>query len=339
MKTDTEKRKTKLNICFLNMVVSLFLLCGCGGAEAPIEKTAPIQRTVVNAEPLENNETEELIEPEEVQKKDGDYEVPEYRGSWFNRDASEGNGNVRLDLSSVSLGYIAVSVNSDTRIKFQVIKDGETYTYNVAKDGTPSVFPLQSGDGYYVFRVMQNIVDSKYAEIYHAERSVTIPDQFDPFLRPSDYINYSEESDCVAKAAEIASECDTALDVIDGVYAYICKTVKYDRELAKDIPNGYLPDVDSTMKTGKGICFDYASLAAAMLRSQGIPTKVIFGYVSPNDVYHAWNMIYTEETGWIAVKIQVSENDWNRFDLTFSANGADADFIGNGDHYSEVYQY
>ena len=331
-----------MRICFLlRSILSLVLLCGCETSEPPVMPVRSAFEAEVT-EPVRENavfETENQIVPEEAKEPAGAYETPEYRGSWFNGDAAEGSSNVRLDLSSASLGYVAVSVTSDTRIKFQVIKDDQTYTYNVAKDGTPSVFPLQSGDGYYVFRVMQNIVDSKYAEIYHAERSITIPDQFDPFLRPSDYIDYSEESDCVAKAAEIAAESDTALDVIDGVYAYICKSVKYDRELAKNIPTGYLPDVDSTMKTGKGICFDYASLAAAMLRSQGIPTKVIFGYVSPNDVYHAWNMIYTEETGWIAVKIQVSENDWNRFDLTFSANGADSEFIGNGDHYSEVYQY
>ena len=327
-------------VCFLH-TACLFLLCGCASAEVPssAERSTPAIVETADSELTKVTPETDLIDPEQETEEAGLYVTPEYRSSVFNSDASEGNGNVRLDLSSTHLGYVAVSVISDTRIKFQVIKDDLTYTYNVAKDGTPSVFPLQSGDGYYKFRVMQNIVDSKYAEIYHAERSITIPDDFEPFLRPSDYIIYSEDSDCVAKAAEIASVSDTALDVIDGVYEFICKTVTYDRELAKDIPTGYLPDVDSTMKTGKGICFDYASLAAAMLRSQGIPTKVIFGYVSPNDVYHAWNMIYTEETGWIAVKIQVSENDWNRFDLTFSANGADADFIGNGDHYSEVYQY
>jgi hypothetical protein len=76
-----------------------------------------------------------------------------------------------------------------------------------------------------------------------------------------------------------------------------------------------------------------------MLRSQGIPTKMIFGYVSPKDLYHAWNMFYTEETGWITVKFEVSADEWNRLDLTFSANGADAAFIGDGSNYADVYCY
>ena len=93
------------------------------------------------------------------------------------------------------------------------------------------------------------------------------------------------------------------------------------------------------MATGKGICFDYASLAAAMLRSQGIPAKVIFGYVSPNDLYHAWNVFYTKKTGWVSVEFKVDKNTWNRLDLTFAANGADNDFIGDGSNYSDVYYY
>ena len=76
-----------------------------------------------------------------------------------------------------------------------------------------------------------------------------------------------------------------------------------------------------------------------MLRSQGIPTKMIFGYVAPNNLYHAWNMFYTPETGWVTASFQVNPNNWNRIDLTFSANGADSSFIGNGSNYSDLYNY
>jgi transglutaminase/protease-like cytokinesis protein 3 len=93
------------------------------------------------------------------------------------------------------------------------------------------------------------------------------------------------------------------------------------------------------MDTGKGICFDYASLAASMLRSQGIPTKIIFGYVAPDNLYHAWNMFYTEESGWVTVSFEVSEDTWARIDLTFSAGGASDQFIGDGSHYTDVYSY
>ncbi|MBR4485156.1 MAG: transglutaminase domain-containing protein [Erysipelotrichaceae bacterium] len=140
-------------------------------------------------------------------------------------------------------------------------------------------------------------------------------------------------------AGEFAAASTDALDYIGKVYKYVCENVKYDKEKAETVKSGYLPKPDETLKTGKGICFDYASLTASMLRSQGIPTKVIFGYVSPDDLYHAWNMFYTKETGWVSVEFKVNEKEWTRMDLTFSANGSDQKFIGDGSNYADVYQY
>lgn len=232
-----------------------------------------------------------------------------------------------------------MSVVSDKRLKFQVIKDEATYNYDIASDGTPSILPLQCGDGVYRFRVMENVVDNRYAEIYSTSRDVVLSDEFQPFLRPNDYVNYSKDSDCVKKAQELADSSSDALTLVGSVYDYICTGVVYDYDKAASVKSGYLPTPDETMKSGKGICFDYASLAASMLRSQGIPTKLVLGYVSPNGNYHAWNMFYTKETGWVTVKFEVSGKSWVRLDLTFAASGADPDFIGDGSNYSDLYYY
>ena len=66
---------------------------------------------------------------------------------------------------------------------------------------------------------------------------------------------------------------------------------------------------------------------------------MVFGNVSPDNLYHAWNMFYTEETGWVTVDYKVKGGDWNRLDLTFSANGADGTFIGDGGNYADVRYY
>lgn len=274
-----------------------------------------------------------------AQSGGGTYKAPKFKGASFDAENAVGNGQVAIDLSSVSKGYVAVAGRSDKRLKFQVIKDAETYNYDIASDGRPSIFPLQCGNGEYSFKVMENVMDSKYAELYSTSMNVQLKDEFMPFMRPSDYVNYNKDSACVKKAAEIAAGAGTAMDVVSGVYDYICDGITYDSDKAKAVQTGYMPSPDETMATGKGICFDYASLAAAMLRSQGIPTKVIFGYVAPDDLYHAWNMFYTEETGWVTVDYEVNADSWNRMDLTFAANGADSDFIGDGSHYSDVYIY
>ena len=269
----------------------------------------------------------------------GGYAAPALSVSVFHRDKAKGEAGALLDLSAASDGYVGVSATSAGRLKFQVLKDGQTYTYDLKSDGTPSIFPLQMEDGMYTFRVLENVSGTKYAVMYSADETISIKDPYCPYLCASDYVSYTDDSACVKKAAELAAGAADANGVISAVYEYICAGVTYDREKAKTVQAGYMPVPDETLATGKGICFDYASLAAAMLRSQGIPCKVIFGYVSPNEVYHAWNMFYTEETGWITVGFEVKGGVWTRMDLTFSANGANADFIGDGSNYADVYYY
>ena len=77
-----------------------------------------------------------------------------------------------------------------------------------------------------------------------------------------------------------------------------------------------------------------------MLRSQGIPTKLITGYVSSggSELYHAWNMIWLEESGWITVEIKAPEHAWQRIDLTFAAAGRSA-LVGDGKGYADKEVY
>lgn len=262
----------------------------------------------------------------------------EYHDAEFHEDSAEGAGEVQVDLSCVSDGYFGVVAKSDSRLKLQVIKDDETYTYDI-EQGSEQIFPLQCGDGTYNIKVMKNISGNSYYELYVTSADVKLDDPLAPYLRPNVYADYSKDSDCVKTAAKMAGESGTESEFVDKVYQYICDNVKYDYDEAKTVQSGYVPDPDEVMETGKGICFDYASLAASMLRSQGIPTKIIFGYVAPDNLYHAWNMFYTEEKGWTTVEFSVDPGDWTRVDLTFSANGQNADFIGDGSNYQDVYQY
>ena len=268
----------------------------------------------------------------------GGYEIPPFRDAVFDESAAEGNAEALVDMSHVNEGYVAMRCVSDAKIKFQVLMDDLTFTYSVVT-GADQIFPLQCGSGHYIFKVMKNIEDKKYAELYKCEADVQIADPFDPFLRPSQYANYTESSACVQTAHSMAEAADSEEAFINSVYSFVCDNVKYDQEKAQTVQSGYLPVPDETMNSGKGICFDYASLAASMLRSQGIPTQIIFGYVAPDDIYHAWNKFYTESGGWQLAEFTVSGPDWNRVDLTFSANGASNAFIGDGSNYMEAYTY
>ena len=268
----------------------------------------------------------------------GGYTAPPMQTSIFDAQAAQGVGGVQIDTSHVSQGYVAASATGGSRLKFQVICGDVKYNYDLPNDGTPQCYVLQSGSGAYTFRVMQNTTEDKYAELYSTSADVQLESEFAPFLRPSQMVSYTADSQCVAKAAELAAQASTASGVVANIYAYIQNNIRYDTQKAETVQAGYLPDPDETLQTGKGICYDYASLAAAMLRSQGIPTKLITGYVQPGDLYHAWNMIWLEETGWITVKIEAPANSWERIDLTFAA-GASAAYTGDGTGYTDRLTY
>ncbi len=306
-----------LIICLL--ISSVFVcLPACGGGDAAGGAAA------------EAGEKDETVER---------YKVPKFRGASFHEDEAYGNDEVLVDTSRSDKGFFGIHCVSDKKIKLQVFKDDEVYTYDVVT-GKDQIYPFQLGDGSYTIKVMKNIADTKYSELYVTSVYVELEDEFDPFLRPSQYAEYTDESSCVLKADELAAESTDANDFITNVFNFVCKKIKYDKKKAETVQSGYIPDPDETLKTGKGICIDYASLAAAMLRSHGIPTKIIFGYVGEDgDLYHAWNMYYTKETGWVAVEFEVHEGEWNRLDLTFSANGSDSNFIGDGFNYMDVFQY
>ena len=312
------KRTAKyLIICLL--ISSVFVcLPACGGGDAAGGAAA------------EAGEKDETVER---------YKVPKFRGASFHEDEAYGNDEVLVDTSRSDKGFFGIHCVSDKKIKLQVFKDDEVYTYDVVT-GKDQIYPFQLGDGSYTIKVMKNIADTKYSELYVTSVYVELEDEFDPFLRPSQYTEYTDESSCVLKADELAAESTDANDFITNVFNFVCKKIKYDKKKAETVQSGYIPDPDETLKTGKGICIDYASLATAMLRSHGIPTKIIFGYVGEDgDLYHAWNMYYTKETGWVAVEFEVHEGEWNRLDLTFSANGSDSNFIGDGSNYMDVFQY
>lgn len=66
--------------------------------------------------------------------------------------------------------------------------------------------------------------------------------------------------------------------------------------------------MDDTLKTKKGICFDYAALMTAMLRSSGIPTRLDIGYAT--NIYHACISTYLDEQGWVDNVIKFDGKNW-----------------------------
>ena len=254
------------------------------------------------------------------------------------------NSKATVDASNLPLGFVSVSYTGgkDVRIKVQITKTGgTTYTYNLNNKGTAETFPLTEGDGKYTVKVFENTRGTKYAQAYSCSLDLKLTREFSPFLYSNQYVNFSDDSKVVAKAAELTKGLTTDLDKVTEIYHYVINNITYDYQLAATVASGYLPDVDAVLESGKGICFDYAAVMSSMLRSQNIPCKLIVGYAGT--VYHAWINVYIEGVGWVDHLIYFNGEDWSMMDPTFVSNGknnpAVLKYVGDGTNYTEKYAY
>ncbi|MDD2955848.1 MAG: transglutaminase-like domain-containing protein [Oscillospiraceae bacterium] len=249
-----------------------------------------------------------------------------------------------IDTSTSSDGYITASQSGGGKIKVQVEKDGVKYNYNLNNSGRSEAFPLQMGDGTYTVKVLENVGGNKYAVLKSTSFSVSLTSPLAPYLVPTQMVNYSDTSTTVTKAAELVTGKTTKPGKVESVYNYVVDNISYDANKAATVTSGYIPSVDSVLSAKTGICFDYAAVTAAMLRSQGIPTRLVTGYVSPANAYHAWNEVYLDEAGWVNVdQIYFDGSSWKRMDPTFASSGKSGSsilqYIGNGANYTKKYTY
>lgn len=259
--------------------------------------------------------------------------------SAFDADAAEGQNGALIDISRASEGYVGASATAQTRLKLVVAYGQYSQNYDLPADGTPIIAPLTSGNGTYLVRVMQNTTGNSYVELARAEAEVALDDEFAPYLRPNVYCAYSSGSACVSRARELVSGASNQGEALAAVCGWIVENITYDEDKAAQLSgqSGYVPDPDATLASGTGICFDYACLGAAMLRSQGIPTQIVTGNVSPGDIYHAWINVYIDGT-WASATFDVRANTWSLVDLTFAAGGSSA-YVGDGETYTPRYVY
>ena len=254
------------------------------------------------------------------------------------------SNNCVIDYSNTADGYVMVkfkkalgpTLKCVVTTGGQALNDGYKYTLSVNKY---QVIPLTEGNTAYTIYLLYE-VGGRYAMEMTLKVNVEMTDQFGPYLRPNQFVNYTKSTKVVKKAASITKNCKNDLAKVKKVYNYVIKNYKYDKKLAKTVKPGYVPNLNKIYKKKKGICFDYAALMSAMLRSQRIPTKLEVGY--SGDVYHAWISCYVDEIGWVDNIIEFDGKNWSIMDPTLAANNSASDvkkYVGNGKNYVTKYTY
>lgn len=110
------------------------------------------------------------------------------------------------------------------------------------------------------------------------------------------------------KAGEITSGARYQHEAVEMVMQYIRSTVSYSLQSSSNPAD--------VLRTGRAYCEGYANAAALMLRTIGIPAKVVDSYIPPGHMwgygqegsggYHAHVEVFYQDTGWISYDPQAT---------------------------------
>ena len=243
---------------FLCFLTALLLISGCAGKEDG--KKYPSEY-----EPSPSPKMSEL-------------RLPSSPGEQVAVDSS---GLVQIDYSNTSSGYLQAKLlhKPEKRMRLQITKDGVgNIAYDFTKENEYETFPFEQGSGTYLVKVLENRSGKTYTITLTLSVDVKLENERIPFLYPNQTVNYDSHTAAVKKAFDLTKDDDTVLKRIATLYNYVVDNISYDSKKAKEVEDIYvLPVVDETLESKKGICFDYAALLAAMLRSQQIPTRLVTG--------------------------------------------------------------
>ena len=95
---------------------------------------------------------------------------------------------------------------------------------------------------------------------------------------------------------EMCAEAESDEEKVMIIYHWIIENIEYDHEY--DMAYQHF-DVARTLRTKKGVCYDYANLFAVFCRSQDIKCYVVDGYLRQDrSVQHTWNRVYYNGVWW-----------------------------------------
>lgn len=256
-----------------------------------------------------------------------------------------------FDLSNIAQGYVTVqyALASVAGLKVGVRNDDtRTIQYYDYAAGAVSNYPLPQGAQNVSALLYENINGNSYRKIdsvtfiVNAEIGAppaasqlpaegsgasSLPASVTGYLCSVTEVSFGAGDSVSRKAAELTAGKHTTEAKAMAIYSYIVKNFSYDYDLYYAVLSGrvtrYTPDPNSILQSKKGICYDIASLYAAMCRSAGIPAKLVKGNSRPAGGYHAWSSVYDTETGtWISMDLTLDMNARRGASSTWRAIGS-----------------
>jgi transglutaminase-like putative cysteine protease len=206
----------------------------------------------------------------------------------------------QLDVAEDGVVVVTYPVESDVRYKAMLKKDGEKYYYDLTSDHVR--LPLQMGEGTYEFAILKNVSGKSYSYVYETTFKVDQINNDNLFLNSTVNVDWAQSDLAIPALNGLVNSDMSDAEKLSAIHESLAETLSYDYEKFSKIQGAYLPNIDATFGSRTGICYDFSSLLAAMLRSEGIPTKLVMGYRADTSVYHAWNEVLIDGE-WLIVDL------------------------------------
>lgn len=238
---------------------------------------------------------------------------------------------IEYDFDKTDSGVVRVKLDEQYEakpIKIMVAFEGknpEFYDYDRFTEFES--YGVKSGEGTYQIGIYQNTSGNSYRALAVKTVEVKKIDAFTPYLSSVQNIRWEKGDEATELASELTEGIENDWEKVQAIHQFIIEHITYDYDKAATVSYGYLPDNAATLEKGNGICYDYSSLMASMLRSLDIPTKLVMGRSKAKDVYHAWNEVYdTERDQWVLID-STYDASWYQHGFSVEMERDQADYV------------
>jgi transglutaminase-like putative cysteine protease len=106
-------------------------------------------------------------------------------------------------------------------------------------------------------------------------------------------------------AIDLLENQNNFLEILKSNYSYINNVLEYSSQKAKN-PHSERIGAIAALQGGDSVCMEYSDSMIAILRAQGIPSRVAFGYTSldtdiQQKIGHQWVQVWVPEYGWLSI--------------------------------------
>ncbi len=220
------------------------------------------------------------------------------------------SADVSFDRSDLKNGVLKVKTNenADKKVKLVIEKGNFSVTYDVLKYNEFENFALTAGNGLYKVEVYKHLEGKNYKRIVNTTVSLDVADENKVFTQSTQEIAFKVNSEPILYAKGLVKDAKTDEEKVEILYNYMIREYNYNSKKVSSVDDSYIPDIEKVFAEKNGICYDFSVLFAAMLRSNGIATKLVKGYTEymPGR-YHSWNEVYVDGK-WMVIDTSMDAN-------------------------------